>query len=67
MCAGGGVFASAPGAGPGGGGPAPRWGAGALCGGEDQGVIFVPNTARNCDIQAGCAGQAGAVTRLPSV
>jgi len=29
--------------------------------------IFVPSTVRNCAIQAGCAGHAGAVTRLPSV
>ena len=32
-----------------------------------QCVIFVPSTARNWASQAGCAGQAGAVTRLPSV
>jgi hypothetical protein len=33
---------------------------------ESYGSIFVPNTYRNLAIQAGLAGQAGAVTRLPS-
>lgn len=32
-----------------------------------QVVIRVPNTARNCANQAGWAGQAGAVTKMPSV
>ncbi|GAB3321737.1 hypothetical protein GCM10027565_03490 [Bordetella tumulicola] len=32
-----------------------------------QCVILVPNTAKNCASHAGWAGQAGAVTRLPSV
>ena len=31
------------------------------------GSILVPSTFRNCAIQAGCAGQAGAVTSLPEV
>ena len=32
----------------------------------NQSVMRVPSTCRNCANQAGCAGQAGAVTRLPS-
>lgn len=34
---------------------------------EDHSVMRVPSSCRNCAIQAGCAGHAGAVTRLPSV
>lgn len=30
-------------------------------------LMRVPSRARNCASQAGCAGQAGALTRLPSV
>jgi len=30
-------------------------------------AMRVPSNWRNCAIQSGCAGQAGAVTRLPSV
>lgn len=38
----------------------------ALCPGGNHASIFVPSSSRNLRIQAGCAGQAGAVTRLPS-